>query len=160
MKRLYIDFDGVILDTISVLYEEAKRQNIDYNNLEFYRNFDFQTILKDELILNDSINCIKKLIDSGMFEVNVLTHCNSLKEGTDKVNYIRKFFKDLSVIICPKEISKAKLIHSKDAILIDDYSGNLEEWESEGGIAVKFSKKLSSHGFKVIDRLDKLLEIF
>lgn len=160
MRKLYIDFDGVILDTIPVLYEEAKRQNIDHNNFEFYKNFDFQTILKDELILNDSINCMQKLVDSGMFEVNVLTHCNSLKEGTDKVNYIRKFFKDMSVIICPKEISKAKLIHTKDAILVDDYSGNLEEWESEGGIPVRFSPKLSSHGFKVIDRLDKLLEIF
>ena len=44
MKRLYIDFDGVILDTITILYEEAKRQNVDKNNADFYINFDYKKI--------------------------------------------------------------------------------------------------------------------
>ncbi len=160
MKRLYIDFDGVILDTNTKLYEEARKRNYDISDNEFYKTFDFKTILKDDIILNDSINCLQKIVDSGHFEVNILTHCSSFTEGVDKMSYIRKFFKEISVIMCPKEISKARLIHSKDAILIDDYTKNLEEWASEGGIPVKFSPQLSSKGFTVIDKLDKIIEMF
>lgn len=160
MKRLYIDFDGVILDTITILYEEAKRQNVDKNNADFYINFDYKKILKDKYILNDGINAIKKLIDCNKFEVSILTHCHSMVEASNKVKYIRKYFKDITVIVCPKDISKTKMVHTKDAILIDDYSGNLREWEEEGGIAVKFSTNLKSKGFPVIDRLDSLIQMF
>lgn len=160
MMKLYIDFDGVILDTISLLYNEADRLGVSKDSCEFYINFDFKTILKDEYIINDSINCIQRLIDSGKFDVNILTHCSSIKEGADKVRYIRKFFKDMTVIICPKEISKTKMVHTKDAILVDDYAGNLREWENAGGISVRFSVKMNSKGYKVIDKLDKLLDMF
>ncbi len=160
MKKLYIDFDGVILDTISPLYETARNLNYDINDEEFYRTFDFKKVLKDEYILNDSINCIKKLINSKKFDVSILTHCSSINEGADKISYIRKFFKDMTVIICPKCISKTKMLPMRNAILVDDYSKNLNEWESEGGIAVKFSKESKETRFTVINKLDKLIEIF
>ena len=64
------------------------------------------------------------------------------------------------MILVPKSISKTNMIHTKDSILVDDYSGNLREWEHMGGIGVRFSTKLNSKGFKVIDKLDKLLDIF
>ena len=160
MKRLYIDFDGVVLDTIRVLYEEAERRNVDKNNPDFYINFDYKDILDDKYILNDGINAIDKLINSGKFEVSILTHCHSVNEASDKVNYIRRHFKDMTVIICPKDISKTKMVHTDGAILVDDFAGNLEEWESEGGIPIKFSTKLKGKGFRAIDRLDSLLEIF
>ena len=51
------------------------------------------------------------------------------------------------------------MVHSDGAILVDDYSGNLTEWESNGGIAVRFSKELESKGFLVINKLDKLLDM-
>ena len=160
MKKLYIDFDGVILDTISPLYETARNLNYDINDEEFYRTFDFKKVLKDEYILNDSINCIKKLINSKKFDVSILTHCSSINEGADKISYIRKFFKDMTVIICPKCISKTKMLPMRNAILVDDYSKNLNEWESEGGIAVKFSQESKENRFTVINKLDKLIEIF
>ena len=34
MKNLYIDFDGVILDTINVMYDLMDELNIDRNNYE------------------------------------------------------------------------------------------------------------------------------
>lgn len=160
MKKLYIDFDGVILDTITLLYKYANENGYDKSDNKFYEQFDYKTILKDEYILNDSINCIQKLIDSGMFDVNILTHCNSIREGADKVKYIRKYFKDITVIICPKDISKTKMVHTKGAILVDDYAGNLREWEKEGGVPVRFSLKLNGKGYPAIDRLDKLLEMY
>ena len=164
MRRLYIDFDGVVMDTIPPLYAALEKSKVDvYEEIQrrdFIAQFDFTTIVKDKNILNDSINCIKKLIDSKKFEISFLTHVNSLTEGVVKVQYLRIYFKDTTIIIVPKEISKTKMVHTKGAILVDDYAGNLQEWEESGGIAVRFSKEMESHGYKVINKLDMLIDMF
>ena len=160
MKELYIDFDGVILDTIPHLYKAADDAGKERSDEKFYETFDFKTILKDENILNDSINCIQKIIDSEKFNVSILTHINSLQEGIDKVEYLRRFFKDITIILVPKEISKTKMIHTEGSILIDDYAHNLREWESEGGISVRFSPKRNGKGFLVVDKLDQIIDMF
>ena len=165
MKRLYIDFDGVVMDTIPLLYEELDKNNVSMDNEEQIRyvfaNFDFSTIIKDKNILNDSINSIHKLLDSKKFEISFLSHVNSLEEGIVKIKYLRKHFKDnVTIIIVPKSVSKTKMVHSEGAILVDDFSGNLKEWEEAGGISIRFSKELESHGYKVINKLDSLLYLF
>lgn len=164
MKRLYIDFDGVVMDTIPPLYDALQKSGADVTNESeirvFFASYDFSKIINDDNILNDSINCIKKLIDSKMFEISFLTHVNSLTEGCVKVEYLRRHFKDITIIMVPKEISKTKVVHSEGAILVDDYSGNLKEWEENGGIAVRFSKELESHGYKVLNHLDELIDMF
>ena len=48
-----------------------------------------------------------------------------------------------------------------ELILVDDYSGNLKEWESEGGIGIQFSRDLTKDkGFPIIDKLDKIIDMF
>ena len=89
-----------------------------------------------------------------------MTHIHSLQEGIDKVEYIRKYFKDITIILVPKKISKTKMIHTEGAILIDDYADNLREWESEGGISVRFSQKRNGKGFLVVDKLDQIIDMF
>lgn len=164
MKRLYIDFDGVVMDSIPLLYAALEASGADYSVEEerrrFFSTYDFDLVINDDNILNDSIGCINKLIESNMFEISFLTHVNSLQEGISKINYLREKFKNITIIIVPKEISKTKMVHSEGAILVDDYSGNLEEWESTGGIAVRFSKEMESKGYKVINRLDQLIKMF
>ena len=164
MRRLYIDFDGVVLDTIPPLYEALEASGLDVTEelqrRQFFAGFDFSTVINDENILNDSVKCINKLIKSKRFEISFLTHINSLTEGVVKVEYLRRHFKDITILLVPKEIPKTKMVHSEGAILVDDFNGNLDEWASTGGIAVRFSKDLESHGHKVINKLDKLLEMF
>lgn len=164
MKRLYIDFDGVVMDTIPELYDALEKSGTDVSNHReisiFFSTFDFTRVVNDKNILNDSIECIKKLQESKLFEISFLTHINSLIEGIVKVDYLRRYFDDINIIMVPKEISKTRVVHSKDAILVDDYSGNLKEWEDNGGVAVRFSKDLESHGFKVINKLDQLIDMF
>ena len=165
MSRLYIDFDGVVMDTIPLLYDELKKQNVkmgDEENIhKVFASFDYGTIIKDKNILNDSINCIHKLLDSKRFEISFLSHINSLEEGIVKVKYLRRHFKDnISIILVPSGIAKPKMVHSEGAILVDDFSGNLKSWSESGGISIRFSKELESKGYKVIDRLDALLDMF
>ena len=51
------------------------------------------------------------------------------------------------------------MVNPKDAILIDDFTGNLIDWDERGGIAIKFSLTYKDRGFPVIDRLDKILSM-
>lgn len=164
MKRLYIDFDGVILDTIPHLYDALEKVGIDpkWNDeaTEYLSKFDFKKIIKDEYILNDSIESINKILDSNMFEVSILTHVTSLSEAEVKIKYIRKYFDQMTIMVVPKTVPKTAVIHSEGAILIDDYAGNLKEWEEKGGIGVRFSKEMESHGYRVLDKLDKIIDMF
>lgn len=163
MKNLYIDFDGVILDTINVMYDLMDELEIDRTNyeesLKFFQNVDWRTILNETPQINESISCIQKLIESNLFDIAILTHVNSLNEIVEKVKFIRKYLGNITIIPVPKAISKTKMVHAKDAILVDDYSGNLREWEEAGGIGIRFNLRLNGKGFKVINKLDQLLEM-
>ncbi len=164
MINLYIDFDGVILDTINVTMELMNEQNIDIKDVkkvsEFYTTLDWQYVLSITPEINDSLSSIQKLLDTKLFDISILTHVNSLNEAIQKVHYIRKFFRDITVIPVPKVISKTKMVQTAGSILVDDYAGNLREWESEHGIAIRFSPKLNGKGFLVINRLDQIIDIF
>lgn len=162
MTNLFIDFDGVILDTIEATKRMALKDNINIYDEEvardFYTYLNWEELIKDNLIINNSINSINKIIKSNKFNVSILTHVNSLKEAEAKINYIRKYFKDITIIPVPIFISKTKMVQTVGSILIDDRIKNLEEWKNEGGIAIYFSK-IKNDIFKTIYSLDEILEI-
>lgn len=163
MKNLYIDFDGVIMNTIEITYQDMTNKNINQENQkevrDYYKNLDWIQLLKKSKVINNSIECIEKIIESEKFEISILTHVNSLHEAVEKIKFIRKYFKDITIIPVPRELSKTEMVHVEDSILIDDYAGNLQEWQEKGGIAIRFSEKLHGKGFIVIDKLDKILDI-
>ena len=57
MKQLYIDFDGVILDTMSKTYEILKEQNIDKKDKEkvqaFFRDLDWKKLISETKEINE-----------------------------------------------------------------------------------------------------------
>ena len=77
----------------------------------------------------------------------------------EKIKYIRKYLNDITIIPVPREVSKTSMVHTKNAILIDDYVGNLEEWKNKEGIGVKFSTELKGKGFPAINRIDQILDL-
>ena len=163
MLNLYIDFDGVIMNTIEVTYEIMNNQKIDLKDIdkveEFYKNSDWNTILKQSVPINNSWECLEKILESKKFNVSILTHVNSLKEIEEKVKIIRKHFRDITIIPVPKSISKTKMLKAEGAVLVDDYVNNLIEWEEAGGYGIKFDLDMDGKGFPVIDRLDVLVDM-
>ena len=163
MINLYIDFDGVIMNTIEVGYKKIIESGQEINEVtckKMFSGLNWKRFLNKECCpINNSIECIQKIIDSNMFNVNILSHINTIEEAIAKIEYIRKYFKDITFIPVPKPMSKTKMVHTKDAILIDDFTGNLRDWTKEGGIGVRFSEKLNSKGFLVIDRLDQIIDV-
>ena len=164
MKNLYIDFDGVILDTITPVYNLAKKLNLDVKTQTkevglLYSKIDWETLIDESPALSDSIDNIKKLKDSKKFNISILTHVNSLKEAKAKIEFINSLFNDLTIIPVPKACSKTMMTQTEGAILVDDYSGNLKEWQESGGIAVKFVKDIENGKYPEITSLDELLNM-
>lgn len=90
----------------------------------------------------------------------ILTHITSISEAEAKVKLIRNYLPNITIIPVPKSISKTKMIDAKNAILVDDYVYNLEEWKEASGIGVRFDLDMDGKGFPVIDHLDDLIEMF
>ena len=161
MKKLYIDFDGVILDTIKVTYKMIENLGLGTEEevKDFYYNLNWDHLIKQTPEINDSISCIKKIVNTNIFEVNILTHIHSYNEGVGKIEYIKKKLNNVGVILIPKEINKCDIVNPKDAILIDDFLGNLDLWHKKGGIAVKFSDGNKKSKYITITKLDQILDI-
>ena len=166
MKNLYIDFDGVILDTLPPVYKLAKQLNLDVKTQTkevgmLFSKIDWEELIEDSVELNDSVSAIKKLSESGKFNISILTHVNSLKEAKTKIKFLDGITPDLTIIPVPSGVSKTKMTQTVGAILVDDFSGNLKEWEEAGGIGVKFTKEKEDNcKFINITSLEELINIF
>lgn len=164
MKQLYIDFDGVILDTMTKTYETLKEQNIDKNDQEkvqaFFRDLDWKKLISETKEINDSINEIKKICDSKKFNVYILTHINSVNEMVEKINYLHKKLPSVTIVSVPKQIPKTEVVNASSAILIDDYSGNIKEWQKKLGIGIKFVKELEGSDYPEITHLSEVIDMF
>ena len=162
MQRLYIDFDGVIYNSIEVSRKMAEDEKVkkEYENYyQFFKNLDWCEVVRESTEINDSFNCIQKIIDSGKFKVAILTHVLSLEEAELKVEIIRKHLKNVTIIPVPKTVPKSQMVNPKGAILVDDYPENLREWKTAGGIGVRFDLDMDGKGFPVICHLDELIEM-
>lgn len=161
MIKLYIDFDGVILNTIPVFDELIKNADVDLKDevakRTFFSTLDWFNILENTEEINDAFCAINRLVKSKLFDIYVLTHVNSMSEAHEKAKFIRKRCSNVSVITVPKTIDKNIMVNSKDAILIDDYLPNLVLWQSSGGISIKFSDSNKPCQFI---KITNLLDIF
>jgi hypothetical protein len=164
MKQLYIDFDGVILDTMTKTYKELEEKGIDKKDQdkvrEYFRNIDWKKLIEETEQINDSINEIKKICDSKKFNVYILTHINSTNEMIEKIKYLHKVLPQVTIVSVPKEIEKTQVVNPSAAILIDDYSGNVLEWQKKLGIGIKFVKEKGESDFPEITHLSEVIDMF
>ena len=162
--KLYIDFDGVILDSIDVSYKLIEESGIalideNYDQIqEYYQQLDWNKLLKLCSPINDSINNLKKLMDSNLYDITILTHVYKDTESQEKQKFIDENIKGMDVIFVNKKDNKCDVVDCENAILVDDYMGNLELWENKGGIPIKFSTTGKKYQCMSIDNLGTLLE--
>ena len=55
---------------------------------KLFSKIDWEELIDDSVALNDSVNAIKKLSESGKFNISILTHVNSLKEAKAKIKFL------------------------------------------------------------------------
>lgn len=159
MQKLYLDCDGVILDTINMSYKMIKEKGITKSEEidHFYQNLSWEQLIIEAGEINNSITKIKKLME--VFDVEILTHINSNGEIIAKLNYFKEVLPGIKVITVPKETKKADAVDPEGNILVDDYLPNLEYWEEKGGIPIKFSDSGKECKYQSITNLLELLEL-
>lgn len=164
MKQLYIDFDGVILDTMEKTYKTMKENGIDIKDQEkvraFFRDLDWGKLIKETEQINDSINEIKKICASKKFNVYILTHINSTNEMVEKIKFLHEQLPQVTIVSVPKEIPKTNVVNACSSILIDDYSGNIKEWQKNLGIGIKFVKEKENGEYPEITHLSEIIDMF
>lgn len=177
-KNLYIDFDGVILDTIVGMYKKIEETDheLHIRNIEkrvstedfekitkIISEMDWDNFLQITPQINDSIKNINYLVSTNKFNIAILSHVGSFKEMEAKFSFINKNIDgNVDVICVPKKFPKTAVTRNcKDCILVDDHSGNLRIWEDAGGIGVKFSKEERKHPeFKCVSSLKEIADMF
>ena len=156
--KLYLDCDGVILDTINFTYKMIKERGISEDKIDdFFKHLSWKNLIEEAGEINNSIEKIKEL--SKHFDVEILTHVNSEEEIREKFKYFSKVLPDIKLNVVPKIIKKGDIVNPKGAILVDDFMPNLEYWYEMGGIPIKFSDTNKKCKFTKINDLLELLEI-
>lgn len=140
--NLYIDFDGVIMDTIRVSYKMMEDLGIDLNDrdavIKFYQNIDWNELLANSEELEEAFKYINMIYEEGIYNPIILTTVNSLQEMIAKINYVRSKNDHISVICVPSGVDKSMVVNAAGSILVDDYSGNLIKWANSEGVSIKF----------------------
>lgn len=154
MTDLYIDFDGVIKDTIKVSYKMMEEQGISLSDrprvIKFYQDINWRELIEASDELKKAFHYINQICEEKRYRVSILTTVNSQQEMIAKVNYIRSKNKEVGIVFVPNGIDKSQIVKAQGAILVDDYSGNLLKWTEAGGIGIKF---ISKDNFTTINSL-------
>lgn len=138
---LYIDFDGVILDTEDLLFEEWRKMPNHHllseeEKIKYIQNSNWKEILNNSAIINDSVYYLKQMDPTKSF---ILTKIHSLSnEGKSKVDWIRKNGIKQTVIVVPYRLKKTDIVDAYNNILIDDCLRNLDDWTNNNGEAIFF----------------------
>ena len=140
----YIDFDGVIIDTEDLLFEEWRKiPNIEYlteeDKIEYVKMANWKYIIENSPIINDSIYILKNIDPNNS---TILTTVHSIEnEAYEKIIFLRKNGVKQQIITVPYTIKKNEMVIAKDNILIDDSLRNLTYWQIDGGYPMFFDKK-------------------
>lgn len=137
---VYIDFDGVIYDTVSIILNQMKKNNISFEKdcSNFFGHLDWKEILYSSKEINFSVSKIEKL--KNKYNIKILTHVSSINEMIEKTNFIRKKFTDIDIIFAPKKVDKNFVVNAKNNILIDDSKKNIDNWNRNNGIGILFGQ--------------------
>lgn len=147
MTKVYIDFDGVILDTWEIIskeyYNKFESTDISEDNIKkLMIDIGWNNILKNSKEINYSIEKIKQI--SKIYDICILSKINSINEEKEKSKFLlNNEIKEMCFV--PYASSKTQYVDPQDNILIDDDIKNLEEWEQHGGKAIFFNKDLNNH---------------
>lgn len=138
---VYIDFDGVILDTEELLFKEW-RKNPNHSllpeksKIRYIQEVDWEFILNHSDMIHDSIYYLKNMDPK---DSAILTKIHSLtNEGVAKVNWIRSHDILQNVILVPYPLKKCDMVDANGNILVDDSLKNLDDWSKCNGTPIFF----------------------
>ncbi len=153
---IYLDCDGVILNTMDTAYANMKKMGLDINDSdvvhEYFINVNWNNLIKQAGVLNDSIDKIKFLRSLG-YNFKILTTCVNKDEPEIKRNYFFNMLPCIEVITVPWKVNKSSVVRARGNVLIDDSRHNITDWNEARGQGILFNHNLSDSDDECINDL-------
>lgn len=137
--KIYVDFDGVILDTETHLFDEyhiLKQSNKNLTGLEYLQNFNWKKHIEESAEINNAIKILEEL----KLDISILTKVCSLQEANAKIEFFKQLHFNKPIITVPIDSKKCDIVDARGNLLIDDTVHNLDDWTNAGGKAIYFNK--------------------
>ena len=137
-QTFYIDFDGVILDTMPIYRYVREKYNLKCDDGRLFRYMNVSDVINKKRAINNSLEILKKV--QNKIDIRILSKVNNDYEARIK----REFLQSCGITI--------------PSVLVDDLKDNIDEWQSAGGTGLYFTDKKYKEYDTVFSLLD-LLEI-
>lgn len=138
--KIYVDFDGIVLDTESLLFDEnyyKMKSNPNFDKMKYIENINWDELLKRADVINNSLEVLKDLQN----KITILTKINTLNnEAIAKIKYLRSHNINSDVVLVPFNLKKTDVVIARNNLLIDDTIHNLDDWYNNDGIPIFFNK--------------------
>lgn len=164
---IYIDFDGVILDSEKRMLDRKHSLGLldDNNKEEFVKYFDYTLshpeewtyILEEASVINNSTEIIREL-ELLKIKIAILTKVHTMQEMKIKTKILR--FKEninCPILFVPQGIKKHQFILPNNQLLIDDSVANVFSWINHGGRGILFDKNSNENTIEKTNSLKILL---
>lgn len=137
-KKIFLDLDGVILDSEKRVVDLKKTYN-DLSWDDFFNIIDWDKLLSESISINNSVEIIND-IQKRKNNISILTKVHTLLEAQAKINELRnKRNITIPIIIVPPHIRKSQIyIPTNGEILVDDSEKNINDWNIKGGRGILF----------------------
>lgn len=158
---IFLDMDGVLADFEGGI--QSSNEGLD----KMFDNGFFKTLLPLERDLETTIKKLQILAEVKVVSKACVPKTDSRyqKQVEDKVEWLRIFAPTIpreNIMVLASDESKgmiAQKYKSTNAILVDDYSKNLVEWELAGGVGVKRAKRFKERRFEQVRNLRQLIDL-
>lgn len=138
MEKIYIDFDGVLVDTPKYIKEEISKYG---NNKNTFTNIKWDELLSKCNEICGNIKWIRKeynSIDNRNYSISIITHYYSECELNNKKRFIRDNIGDIDIIFVPFYINKSDFVNAQKNLIVDDYKKTINLWRKKGGIGILY----------------------
>lgn len=168
MDYIYIDCDGVILDSEARMLE--RKEQLGFNNYKSKKDFDnyfkytqshkeeWNYIIREANSINDSVEIIRQLqqIKKNIAILTKIHTLDEMKVKADDLRNNRKIY--IPIFFVPPGIKKYEIVIPNQQLLIDDSTKNIKQWIEHGGKGLLFDEACQNEDDTRINSLRLLLK--
>ena len=156
-QTFYIDFDGVILDTMPIYRYVRAKYNLTCDDGRLFRYMNVSDVINKKRAINNSLEILKKV--QNKIDIRILSKVNNDYEARIKREFLESCGITIPFIGVPQYENKSNYADKiENSVLVDDLKDNIDEWQKAGGTGLYFTNKKYKEYETVFSLLD-LLEI-
>lgn len=137
-KKIFLDFDGVILDSEQRIID-LRNKNSSLSWEDFFAKIDWKLLYENSSEIDEALKVIEEL-QRCKRQLYILSKIHTLVEGQTKIEFLRERDIEIPIFLVPPHIKKSTVYLPDDgSILIDDSYKNIVDWVQNGRHGILFS---------------------